>query len=252
MRAAVQAFAKMSAASADTSGSTRGASGRLLVVATPLGNLGDITERAKAELATCDLIACEDTRVTGGLLRHLGLNKPMVAYHEHNEKEFAVELADKIERGAVIALITDAGTPGISDPGFRVTRECRRRKLIVTPLPGPCAIVALLSGSGLPTNAFRFVGFLPPKSAARRRFLESAVTADETIVLHESCHRISDFGDEMLEILGPARVVCVGRELTKLHETIRTAPLSELIPALKAGSLKGEFTVAIAPAGFVL
>lgn len=242
----------MPATSADASGSTRGSSGRLFVVATPLGNLGDITERAKLELAACDLVACEDTRVTGGLLRHLGLNKPMVAYHEHNEKELAIELADKIERGAVIALITDAGTPGISDPGFRVTRECRRRKLIVTPLPGPCAIVTLLSSSGLPTNAFRFVGFLAPKTAARRRFLESALTADETIVLHESCHRISDFVDEMLEILGPDRVVCVGRELTKLHETIRTAPLSELVPTLKAGSLKGEFTVAIAPAGFVL
>jgi 16S rRNA (cytidine1402-2'-O)-methyltransferase len=242
----------MPSASADAHGSPRGASGRLLVVATPLGNLGDITERAKAELAACDVVACEDTRVTGGLLRHLGLNKPMLAYHEHNEKEVAVELADKIERGAVVALITDAGTPGISDPGFRVTRECRRRKLIVTPLPGPCAIVTLLSASGLPTNAFRFVGFLAPKTAARRRFLESAKTADETIVLHESCHRISDFADEMLEVLGPERVVCIGRELTKLHETIRTAPLAELVPAMKAGSLKGEFTVAIAPVGFTL
>ncbi len=233
-------------------GGNRTPTGRLLVVATPLGNLGDITERVKTELALCDLVACEDTRVTGGLLRHLGLSKPMLAYHEHNEKEVAIELADKIAAGATVALITDAGTPGISDPGFRVTRECRRRKLTVTPLPGPCAIVALLSASGLPTNAFRFVGFLPPKSAARRRFLEGMLTADETVVLHESCHRISDFCDEMLEILGPQRVVCVGRELTKLHENIRTSALSELVPALKAGSLKGEFTVAIAPADFVL
>ena len=110
----------------------------------------------------------------------------------------------------------------------------------------------MLSASGLPTNAFRFVGFLAPKSAARRRFLEGLKEADETVVLHESCHRIGDFLDEMLEILGPERVVCVGRELTKLHETIRTAPLAQLVPALKSGSLKGEFTVAIAPAGFVL
>jgi len=164
----------------------------------------------------------------------------------------AVQIADKIAGGANIALITDAGTPGISDPGFRVTRECRKRGLTVTPLPGPCAIIALLSASGLPTNAFRFIGFLPPKSAARMRFLESIKTADETVVLHESCHRISDFLDEMLEVLGADRVVCVGRELTKLHETIRTAPLRELVPALKAGSLKGEFTVAIAPAEFGL
>jgi 16S rRNA (cytidine1402-2'-O)-methyltransferase len=217
-----------------------------------LGNLGDITVRARETIAQCDAVACEDTRVTGGLLRHLEISKPMLAYHEHNEKEVAVQIAERIAGGAQIALITDAGTPGISDPGFRVTRECRRRGLTVTPLPGPCAIVALLSASGLPTNAFRFVGFLPPKSAARRRFLESIKSADETVVLHESCHRISDFLDEMLEELGPQRVVCVGREMTKLHETIRTSALVELVPAMKAGSLKGEFTVAIAPVDFVL
>lgn len=222
------------------------------MVATPLGNLGDLTERARQAIAGCDAVACEDTRVTGGLLRHFDVSKPMLAYHEHNEKDVAIVIADRIAGGAVIALITDAGTPGISDPGFRVTRECRKRGLTVTPLPGPCAIVALLSTSGLPTNAFRFVGFLPPKSAARRRFLEEAKSADETIVLHESCHRIADFLAEMLELLGPDRVVCVGRELTKLHETIRTSALKELVPALLAGSLKGEFTVAIAPADFAL
>jgi 16S rRNA (cytidine1402-2'-O)-methyltransferase len=233
-------------------GRPSGTTGRLWVVATPLGNLGDITARAREAIAQCDAVACEDTRVTGGLLRHLNISKPMLAYHEHNEKEVAVQIAERIAGGAQIALITDAGTPGISDPGFRVTRECRRRGLTVTPLPGPCAIVALLSASGLPTNAFRFVGFLPPKSAARRRFLESIKAADETVVLHESCHRISDFLDEMLEELGPQRVVCVGREMTKLHETIRTTALVELVPAMKAGSLKGEFTVAIAPVDFVL
>ena len=218
-------------ADAGAAGRPQGPAGRLWVVATPLGNLGDITARAREAIAECDLVACEDTRVTGGLLRHLTISKPMLAYHEHNEKDAAILIADKIAGGAKIALITDAGTPGISDPGFRVTRECRRRGLTVTPLPGPCAIVALLSASGL---------------------LEGLKEADETVVLHESCHRISDFLDEMLEILGPERVVCVGRELTKLHETIRTSALSELVPALKAGSLKGEFTVAIAPAGFAL
>jgi 16S rRNA (cytidine1402-2'-O)-methyltransferase len=242
----------MPTANSGAAGHTVGASGRLWVVATPLGNLGDITARARQAIADCDVVACEDTRVTGGLLRHLEISKPMLAYHEHNEKDVAVLIADKVAGGAKVALITDAGTPGISDPGFRVTRECRRRGLTVTPLPGPCAIVALLSASGLPTNAFRFVGFLAPKSAARRRFLESIKSADETVVLHESCHRISDFLEEMLEELGPQRVVCVGRELTKLHETIRTSALAELVPAMKAGSLKGEFTVAIAPADFVL
>ena len=228
---------------AGPAGTPRGTAGRLLVVATPLGNLGDLTARAREAIAGCDAVACEDTRVTGGLLRHLDVSKPMLAYHEHNEKEVAVTIADRVAAGAVIALITDAGTPGISDPGFRVTRECRKRGLTVSPLPGPCAIVALLSASGLPTNAFRFVGFLPPKSAARRRFLEEMRTATETVVLHESCHRIGDFLDEMLEILGPERVVCVGRELTKLHETIRTAALKDLVPALK---------VALAPADFAL
>jgi 16S rRNA C1402 (ribose-2'-O) methylase RsmI len=158
--------------------------GRLWVVATPLGNLGDITARAREAIAECDLVACEDTRVTGGLLRHLDVSKPMLAYHEHNEKDAAVLIADKVAGGARIALITDAGTPGISDPGFRVTRECRRRGLTVTPLPGPCAIVALLSASGLPTNAFRFVGFLAPKSAAwkpsRRRTRPSCCTNPAT------------------------------------------------------------------------
>ena len=226
--------------------------GTLYLVATPIGNLEDITLRALRVLRECDVIAAEDTRRTGQLLKHFEIAKPMVSYFAFNEAKRSEEILERLQRGEKVALVTDAGTPGISDPGFRVTRECRRRGLTVTPLPGPCAIVALLSASGLPTNAFRFVGFLPPKSAARRRFLESLKEADETVVLHESCHRIGDFLDEMLEILGPDRVVCVGRELTKLHETIRTSALSTLVPAMKAGSLKGEFTVAIAPAGFAL
>jgi 16S rRNA (cytidine1402-2'-O)-methyltransferase len=233
-------------------GSPQDATGRLWVIATPLGNLGDLSDRARNTIAACDLIACEDTRVTGGLLRHLNLNKPMVAYHDHNEKEFSTQLADKIAAGAQVGLISDAGTPSISDPGFRLTRECRKRGLLVTPIPGPSALITLLSASGLPTNSFRYVGFLAPKSAARRRFLESIQSADETMVLYESCHRIADFLEEMLEILGPQRVVCVGRELTKMHETIRTGPLGELVPKMKSGSLKGEFSVAIAPADFSL
>jgi len=230
------------------------AGGRLLVVATPLGNLGDIGERARQALAEADIVACEDTRVTGNLLRLLGIApRRLVAYHDHNEAESGEALAGEVAAGKVVALVTDAGTPGLSDPGFRVARACARRGLRVSPVPGPCAPVALLSVSGLPTNAFRFVGFLPPKSAARRRFLETqALAAEETVVLLESCHRIDALLGEMLEILGPSRVACVGRELTKLHESVRTAPLGELVPALRAGSLKGEFTVALAPAGFSL
>jgi 16S rRNA (cytidine1402-2'-O)-methyltransferase len=228
--------------------------GVLLVVATPLGNLGDLGERARKALAEADVVACEDTRVTGNLLRLLGIApRRLTAYHDHNEAEAGEALADEVAAGKVVALVTDAGTPGLSDPGFRVARACARRGLRVSPIPGPCAPVALLSVSGLPTNAFRFVGFLPPKSAARRRFLETqALAAAETVVLLESCHRIDALLGEMLEILGPSRVACVGRELTKLHESVRTAPLGELVPALRAGSLKGEFTVALAPAGFTL
>jgi len=226
--------------------------GALLLVATPLGNLGDISPRAREALAGATVVACEDTRTTGNLLRLLGIEARLVAYHDHNEVEMGEALADRVAAGERVAVVTDAGTPGISDPGFRAARACARRGLTVTPIPGPCAAIAVLSASGLPTNAFRFVGFLAPKSAARRRFLESIREADETVVLHESCHRIDAFLAEMLEVLGPDRVACVGREVTKLHESIRTAPLATLVPALRAGSLKGEFTVAIAPAGFAL
>lgn len=228
--------------------------GELRVVATPLGNLGDLSERARRALAEADVVACEDTRVTGNLLRLLGIEgKVLVPYHEHNEVAAAEGLADRVAAGAIVALVSDAGTPGLSDPGFRVARACARRGLRVSPIPGPCSPVALLSVSGLPTNAFRYVGFLAPKSAARRRFLEQeAREAGETLVLLESCHRVDALLGEMLEILGPERVACVGRELTKLHESVRTAPLGELVPAVRAGSLKGEFTVAIAPAGFSL
>ena len=163
--------------------------GVLLVVATPLGNLGDIGERARKALAEADVVACEDTRVTGNLLRLLGIApRSLVAYHEHNEVAAAEGLADLVASGKVVALVTDAGTPALSDPGFRATRACARRGLRVSPVPGPCSPIALLSASGLPTNAFRFVGFLPPKSAARRRFLETeALAAGETVVLLESC-----------------------------------------------------------------
>lgn len=228
--------------------------GVLLLVATPLGNLKDLSPRAREALASADVVACEDTRTAGILLRLAGIEaKSLSAYHEHNESEAAERLADRVAAGQTVALVTDAGTPALSDPGFRVARACARRGLRVSPIPGPNAAVALLSASGLPTNAFRFVGFLPPKSAARRRFLEQeALGAAETLVLHESCHRVDALLGEMLEILGPGRVACVGRELTKLHESIRTGPLGELVPATRAGSLKGEFTLAIAPAGFGL
>jgi 16S rRNA (cytidine1402-2'-O)-methyltransferase len=222
----------------------------LYVVATPLGNRGDLSPRARRILGTADLVACEDTRTTGTLLRLEGLERPLTPYHEHNERDAAVRLADTLASGKSVALASDAGTPGLSDPGFRVVRECRRRGLPVVPVPGPCAAIAALSASGLPTDAFLFRGFLPPKTAARTRFLEEHRAYPHSIVLYESCHRIAAFLDEIVATLGSARAICVARELTKLHETIESGPAAEVRTRVLARSLKGEFTVILAPEGF--
>jgi 16S rRNA (cytidine1402-2'-O)-methyltransferase len=226
--------------------------GALHVVATPIGNLADLTDRARAILAGVDLVACEDTRVTGALLARLGLKKTLVAYHDHNEAEAAERLAAELAAGRSVALVSDAGTPGISDPGFRLVRACRRRALSVVPVPGPCALAAVLSASGLPTNGFLFAGFLPPKSAARLSFLEKYREFPFTLALYESCHRVTKFVDEIVATLGPTRVVCFAKEVTKLHETFHVGSAADVRDRLAKGSLKGEFTVLIAPADFEL
>lgn len=227
-------------------------SGTLFIVATPIGNLGDISARAQTVLKEASAIACEDTRTSSKLLQHLGISRPLLAYHEHNEQQLAPILAERIANGENIALICDAGTPTLSDPGFRIVRECRRRQLAVVPIPGPCAFITALSASGLPTNAFRYVGFLPPKSAARIRFLESIRNAEETVILYESCHRIAKFAQEIADTLGPDQVVCLARELTKLHETFLIGSIVTQIPLLQGGNLRGEFVVLIAPHDFRL
>ena len=222
------------------------------VVATPIGNLADLTERARAILGNVDLIACEDTRTTGGLLTRYGLRRDLVAYHDHNETEVAERLADQLAAGKSIALVSDAGTPAISDPGFRLVRACRRRGLPVVPVPGACAVAAVLSASGLPTNGFLFAGFLIAKTAARTAFLEKYRDFEFTLALYESCHRIDKFADEIVEKLGPDRVVCIAREVTKLHETFLIGRAADVRDRLLKGSLKGEFVVLIAPVDFVL
>ena len=227
-------------------------SGHLYVVATPIGNLADLTERARAILGSVDLIACEDTRTTGGLLSRYGLRRDLVAYHDHNETEVADKLADQIAAGKSVAVVSDAGTPAISDPGFRLVRACRRRGLPVVPVPGPCAITAVLSASGLPTNGFLFAGFLAAKTAARTAFLEKYRAFDFTLALYESCHRIDKFAEEIVTILGPDRIVCIAKEVTKLHETFLTGRAAAVRDRLLKGSLKGEFVVLIAPADFTL
>lgn len=226
--------------------------GHLYVVATPIGNLADLTDRARAILGSVDLVACEDTRTTGTLLARLGLHRELVAYHEHNETAAAEQLAESIAGGKSVAVVSDAGTPGLSDPGFRLVRACRRRRLPVVPVPGPSALVAVLSAAGLPTNGFLFVGFLPPKSAARTGFLERHRDFPYTLACYESCHRIAKFAAEIPAVLGPDRVVCIAKEITKLHETFFIGPAGNVAARLAQASLKGEFVVLIAPKDFVL
>ncbi len=226
--------------------------GHLYVVATPIGNLADLTERARAILAAVDLIACEDTRTTGAMLTRFGLRKDLVAYHEHNETEMAESLATQIAAGKSVAVVSDAGTPALSDPGFRLVRACRRRGLPVVPVPGPSALTAVLSAAGLPTNGFLYVGFLPPKSAARIAFYEKHRDFAYTIALYESCHRIDKAVDEIVATLGPARVLCVAKEVTKLHETFLVGPAADVQARLAKTSLKGEFVLLIAPVDFTL
>jgi 16S rRNA (cytidine1402-2'-O)-methyltransferase len=226
--------------------------GHLYVVATPIGNLSDLTARARALLGSADMVACEDTRTTGTLLDRLGIRRELVAYHEHNEAEAADRLAAAIASGKSVALATDAGTPGLSDPGFRVVRACRRRGLPVVPVPGPVAFAAVLSASGLPTNGFLFAGFLPPKSAARLAFYGKYKDFGYTIALYESCHRIGKAMDDIVTALGPDRMVCVAKEVTKLHETFWIGRSGDVRDRLAKASLRGEFTLLIAPADYAL
>jgi 16S rRNA (cytidine1402-2'-O)-methyltransferase len=182
----------------------------------------------------------------------MGFRKELVAYHDHNEIEMAERLADQLAAGKSVAVVSDAGTPALSDPGFRVVRACRRRGLPVVPVPGANALVAVLSASGLPTNGFLYVGFLPPKSAARIAFFEKYRDFTYTLALYESCHRIDTAVDEILATLGPGRVICVAKEVTKLHEAFFVGPVSEVQARLAKASIKGEFVLLIAPDGFVL
>jgi 16S rRNA (cytidine1402-2'-O)-methyltransferase len=235
-----------------TNTSLRAQPGHLYVVSTPIGNLADLSERARAILGSADLVACEDTRTTGVLLSRLGISRQLVSYHEHNEAEAAERLAQAIASGRSVALATDAGTPGLSDPGFRVVRACRRRALPVVPVPGAVAFAAALCASGLPTNGFLFAGFLPPKSSARLSFLSGHRDFAYTIALYESCHRIAKAVDDVVAALGPGRVICVAKEVSKVHETFWVGPAGEVRERLAKASLKGEFTLLIAPRDYVL
>lgn len=238
-------------APAPTNTSLSPRAGHLYVVATPIGNLADFTARARAILSAVDLIACEDTRTTGVLLARLGLpRRELFAYHDHNETEAAERLVALLAAGKSVAVVSDAGTPALSDPGFRIVRACRRRAIPVEPVPGACALAAVLSASGLPTNGFLFAGFLPAKTSARTAFLERYRDFEFTLALYESCHRIEKFVDEIVATLGSARVLCVAKEVTKLHETFLVGTAADVQTRLSKIAVKGEFTILIAPADF--
>ena len=226
--------------------------GSLFLVATPIGNLDDFSLRGINALKQADLIACEDTRVTKKLLDFLSLTKPLVSYREENEKKKSIELAGLIESGQKIALVSDAGYPGISDPGFRLVRECRRRRLSVNPIPGPNAAITALAASGLPTHQFLYLGFLPKKSVAANKVLEKWKAFEGSIIIYESKYRIEKTIRCIHETLGSDRLICLSRELTKMHETFHIGTPSEVIDRLKERSSKGEFTLVLAPSGYSL
>ena len=223
------------------------APGTLFVVATPIGNLDDLSPRARQILATVAVVACEDTRRTGQLLTRLGLQQPMLSLHEHNETQRVGELLARLRGGEDIALVSDAGTPLVSDPGYRLLLALRDAQLPVCPVPGPSAVIAALSIAGLPSDRFHFEGFLPPRAAARRRRLQPLAVYPQTLVFYEAVHRIDACLGDLADILGAERPATLCRELTKRHETILRGSLGEL-RALRAddpGAERGELTLVV-------
>jgi 16S rRNA (cytidine1402-2'-O)-methyltransferase len=218
------------------------------VVATPLGHLEDVTQRALRVLREVSLVACEDTRRTATLLRAHGIGTPTTSYFEHNERWKGERILEALRSGRHVALVSDAGTPGISDPGYRLVREARDAGLPVVPVPGPCAAIAALSVSGLPTDRFLFVGFLPPRAGARRRALEALASERPTLVFYESPVRVLDCLADMATVLGD-RDAFLCREATKVHEEYVRAPLSALLASLAAReAVKGEIVLVVSGA----
>jgi 16S rRNA (cytidine1402-2'-O)-methyltransferase len=222
-------------------------SGTLFVVATPIGNLEDLSPRARQTLAEVDLVAAEDTRHTGRLLSHLGVKTPQFALHEHNEARAAQSLIEQLMDGKSVALVSDAGTPLVSDPGYRLVRAAHANGIAVSPLPGPSAVTAALSVSGLPTDRFGFEGFPPAKTAARRKWLQARAADGRTLLFFEAVHRIAATLADMVDVFGADREAFLGRELTKLHEQCRRATLGELLDEVSNGTIisRGEFVIAV-------
>ena len=220
----------------------------LYLVATPIGNLADITLRALETLAAADILACEDTRVTRVLLERYGIRQRTTAYHEHNAAEAGPRLLEALSSGKSVALVSDAGTPLVSDPGFRLVGQALEAGIRVVPIPGPSAVLAALTASGLPTDAFLFAGFLPVKDGQRRARLEALRTVPATLIFFESPRRIADTLAAMADVLGEKRLAAIGRELTKTFEETRTGTLAELAAHYRdAATPKGEIVVCVGP-----
>ena len=225
------------------------APGTLYLVATPVGNLSDITLRAIEILKEVDLIACEDTRHTRKLLEHFNIGTATVSYHEHNERERAAEILATLKSGGRVAVVSDAGMPGICDPGYRVVGLAVENGVPVVPVPGASAVVLALAASGLPTDAFGFGGFLPAKAGQRRDALKAVAASERTEIFYEAPHRVIETLEELVEVLGGARRVVVARELTKLHEEFLRGPAEEVLAQFKKrGEVKGEITLLIGKA----
>lgn len=225
------------------------AAGRLYVVATPIGNLGDLSVRAREILQTVSLIAAEDTRHTGVLLKHFGILTPQLSLHDHNEQQRASEIIERLRIGASVALVSDAGTPAISDPGFELVRAVAAAGLDIIAIPGPCAAIAALSVGALPTDRFCFEGFLPARGGARRKRLESLASEVRTLVLYEAPHRVRDTLEDCATVFGGERSATVAREITKLHETIYRGSIEELLARATADADFGRGEIVLLIAG---
>jgi len=220
----------------------------LYLVATPIGNLGDITLRALETLKAVDLVASEDTRKTGILLKHFDIQKPQIAFHEHNEERAGVQIISHLKQGKSVAVVTNAGTPGISDPGYSLIRKALDAQIGFTMIPGPAALVMALVLSGLPVHSFTYRGFPPRKSGPRRRFMEVDRDAPHTLVFYESPYRLAAFFEDALEVYGD-RQAALCHELTKMHESVHRGPISSLLQAVRENEPRGEYVIVIAGQG---
>jgi len=219
--------------------------GTLILVPTPIGNLGDISPRIAEALSTADFIAAEDTRVSIKLLNHLGLKKPLLSYHEHNKQESGPHILSRLQQGETCALVTDAGTPAISDPGEDLVRLCRESGVPVTAIPGPCAAITALAVSGLPTGRFTFEGFLPVNKRARRERLQSLLQERRTMIFYEAPHKLVSTLSDLQEAFGPERPICLCRELTKLHEETVKTTLFEALSHYQENAPRGEYVLIV-------